>query len=246
MQGAQFLGGWKPQMRVWWTGAENAPYSWGVLDRSRSADASLRLTLFRLHPKGLFWNLVQFEDTGIKMGDAGTTAWLDLNGDQRMEFALWIPAEPDSMFDECQDCPKRINELTFVERPEGFRLLDTRLLPTPYASFTAFIHLLLENSRVQAARLVKDPTLVNRALAAGWGSRRGWRTWLVEEAEPASPWPLWFLVRFKGPAGDRRYRVDFEMSHGRWLIRQWAELPPKPATTGRAPAASPAPGSRKP
>src|SRR5262245_32336258 len=56
MQGAQFMGGWKPMMRVWWTGSQDAPYSWCVLDRSRSNEATLRVTLFRLHPKGQFWN----------------------------------------------------------------------------------------------------------------------------------------------------------------------------------------------
>src|SRR5262245_8355698 len=44
MQGAQFQGGWKPQMRVWWTGNQDAPYSWGVADRSRWREATLRLS----------------------------------------------------------------------------------------------------------------------------------------------------------------------------------------------------------
>jgi hypothetical protein len=238
MQGAQFVGGTKPQMRVWWTGAEEAPYSWGVLDRTRSSDASLHLALFRLNRKGLFWNLVQYEDTEIHMGDAGTAAWVDVNGDQRLEFAMWVPAEPDSMFDECQACPRRIDELTFVERPEGFRLLDTRLLPTPYSAFTAFVHLLLEGNRTQAAKLVKNPVLVARAIASGWGAQRGWRTWVVEESEPASPWPSWILVRFRGPSGLRRYKIDFETSRGRWVIRDWADRP----LATRPPGASPAPG----
>jgi hypothetical protein len=241
MQGAQFMGGMKPQMRVWWTGAEDAPYSWCVLDRSRSSDATLRLTLFRLHPKGQFWNLVQFEDTGMRLGDSGAAAFTDVNGDQRMEFVLWVPAAVDSLFDECPDCPKRIDELTFVERPEGFRLLDTRLLPTPYSTFTAFIHLLIENNKTQAGRLVKNTSLLSRAISAGWGSRKAWRTWVVEEAEPASPWPTWLLVRFKGPSGDVRYRVDFETSRGRWVIRDWSErqIKPPPGTP-----TNPKPGGR--
>lgn len=242
MQGAQFMGGWKPQMRVWWTGNQDAPYSWCVLDRSRSSDASLRLTLFRLHPKGQFWNLVQFDDTGIRLGDSGSATFADVNADQRMEFVLWVEAAVDSLFDECKDCPKRIEELTFVERPEGFRLLDTRLLPTPYSTFTAFIHLLIENNRTQAARLVRNPTLVSRAVADGWASRRAWRTWLVEEAEPASAWPSWLLVRFRGAAGERRYRVDFEMNRGRWVIRDWSERQIKPPPA--RPQATPKPGGR--
>lgn len=246
MQGAQFQGGWKPQMRVWWTGNQDAPYSWGVLDRSRANDATLRLTLFRLHPKGLFWNLVQFEDTGIRLGESSSATWVDMNGDQRFEFALWAPAEHDSMFDECPDCPKRINELTFVERPEGFRLLDTRLVPTPYSTFTAFVHLLIENNRAQAARLVKDPAMVTRAVAAGWAARREWRTWVVEDAEPASPWPSWLMVRFRGPHGDHRYRVDFEMNRGRWVIREWAERQLRPSAAHGKFDSTATPRSKKP
>lgn len=241
MQGAQFIGGWKPQMRVWWTGGQDAPYSWCVLDRSRTSDASLRLTLFRLHPMGQFWNIVQFDDTGIRLTDQGSATFTDVNGDQRMEFVLWVPSAVDSLFDECPNCPKRIDELTFVERPEGFRVLDTRLLPTPYSTFTAFIHLLLENNRTQAARLVKNAALVSRAISAGWASRRGWRTWVVEEAEPASPWPSWLLVRFKGPNGDLRYRVDFELSRGRWVIRDWSERQIKPPAPKQP---TPKPGGR--
>jgi len=249
MQGAQFQGGWKPSMKVWWTGNQEAPYSWGVLDRARGGDANLRVTLFRLHPKGLFWNLVQFEDTGIRLGDEGTAAWVDVNGDQRSEIAVWIPAEHDSLFDECPDCPKRINELTLVERPEGFRLLDTRLLPTPYSTFTAFVHLLLENNRVQASRLVRDPALVQKALTAGWAARRAWRTWVVEDAEPSSPWPAWLMVRLRGQRGDRRYRVDFEMNRGRWLIRDWSERAvgaPRDTSKTRVRNGIAAPGRRKP
>jgi hypothetical protein len=223
MQGAQFNGGTKPAMRVWWTGNPDAPYSWGVMDRAPGPDPSLHFTLFRLHSQGRFWTLVQIEDTGLHLGPSGSISWVDMNGDDRFEAVAWVPAEQDSLFDQCEDCPKRLNELIFVERPDGLRLLDTRLVPSPYSTFTLFVHLLLGGNRAQAARLVKDPGLVQRALADGWATRKEWRTWLIEEAEPGQPWPLWLLVRFKGPKGDRRYRVDFEQSQGRWVIRDWAD-----------------------
>ena len=244
MQGAQFQRGVQPQMRVWWTGAQDAPYSWGVMDRTRGADPELRFTLFRLHPTGMYWNLIQFEDTGIPLGPTGTTTWADINGDLRFEAVVWVPAEPESLFDECPDCPKRINELVFMERPEGFRLLDTRLVPTPYSTFTLFVRLLLEGNRSQAARLVKGPGLVQRAVAAGWATRKEWRTWVVEEAEPGAAWPLWLLVRFRGPQGEKRYRVDFEMIRGRWLIRDWSERQiAKPPAGSRAAPGRPRPAA---
>src|SRR5262245_11132143 len=45
MQGAQFSGGTHPQARVWWTGEENMPYSWGIVDFAR-ADGDMHFTLF--------------------------------------------------------------------------------------------------------------------------------------------------------------------------------------------------------
>jgi hypothetical protein len=64
---------------------------------------------------------------------------------------------------------------------------------------------------------------------------------VVEEAEPTSPWPSWLLVRFRG-ASEHRYRVDFEMKQGRWVIRDWNERQIKPQA-GK-PQATPKPGGR--
>jgi len=219
MQGALFRGGMQPEMRVWWTGWKQAPYGWGVVDRSR--DGELRFTLFRLAPNGSFWNLIQYADSSSQLGGAGSVAWVDMDRDERPELVAWVANDGDSLFEECPDCPKLLNELTFTERPEGFGLHDTRVVPSPYATFTLFIRLLIENNRSQAARLLKDPARLQQAVAAGWGARRTPRTWKIELAEPETRWPRWLGVRFRGPAGDKRYVVRFELHHGRWIIRDW-------------------------
>jgi hypothetical protein len=249
MQGIQFQGGVKPDMKVSWLGAEDAPYSCGIVDRALGPDPTLRVMLLRLNRNGMFWTLIQSEDTGVKLGASGASTWVDLNADDIAELVVFTPAEQDSLFDECETCPKRTTELVFVERAEGYRLLDTRLLPSPYATFTLFVRLLLDGNRAQAGRVVLKPELVQRAVTEGWGSQRAWRTWLTEGAQPG-PWPVWLLMRFKGPHGERHYRVDFEMHHGRWVIRDWSERQGAPTakTTGKTTAKTTGkpPGGAKP
>ena len=226
MQGAQFSGGYRPQSRVWWTGDQDAPYSWGVVDFTRQKGA-MHVTLFRLTSGGSFWTLAQYEDSGYELGSSGSTSWVDINGDLKPELLAWMPGEKDSLFEECADCPKRVTELVFAERREGFKLQDTRIVPTPYSTFALFVRLLTENNRAQAARLLKSPGLLEKAVAAGWAARRN-RIWKVESAEPGTAWPEWLIVRFRGPQGNRRYAVTFELSRGRWVIRDWTERPIAP------------------
>lgn len=235
MQGAQFSGGHHPKARVWWTGNQEAPYSWGVVDFTRT-DAAMHFTLFRLSTKGLFWTIAQYEDSGYKLGGSGAVSWTDVNGDLKPELIAWIPGEKDSMFEECSGCPKLINELLFAERPNGFKLQDTRIVPSPYSTFALFIRMLTEGSKTQAARLLKDPKMVDRAIAAGWATRRN-RIWKVENAEPGTTWPEWLFMRFRGTPA-RAYMVEFEMVRGRWVIKDWGErrldsVDSPPATSGQ-------------
>jgi len=239
MQGAQFTGGHEPRARVWWTGNQEAPYSWGVVDFTR-AEAEMHFTLFRLSSKGLFWTIAQYEDSGYKLSHTGSVSWADVNGDLKPELLAWIPGEEDSMFEECSGCPKLINELLFAERPNGFKLQDTRIVPSPYSTFALFIRMLTEGSRAQAARLLTDPKMIDRAIAAGWATRRN-HLWKVESAEPGTAWPEWLYMRYRGTP-QRAYMVNFDISHGRWLIRDWAE---RHLERVDAPPVSPGPGAGK-
>lgn len=248
MQGAQFSGGQRPQSRVWWTNNENAPYAWGVADFARK-DGDMHFTLFRLTPTGNYWSVAQYEDSGYRLG-SGAAAWVDMNGDQRPELVAWMPGERDSLFEGCEDCPKPIAELLFAERGGGFALQDTRIVPSPYSTFERFVRLLADGNRAQAARLLEDPAMIDKAIAAGWTTRRP-RAWKVEYAEPGTSWPAWMMVTFRGAPRPHRYTVRFELVRGRWLIHEWIEreiVPP--GTAGKvSPAAgrtSPDAGKRSP
>ncbi|MBI1797628.1 MAG: hypothetical protein HY076_09260 [Candidatus Eisenbacteria bacterium] len=220
MQGAQFYGGLKPNMRVWWTGFAGQPYSLGVLDHGYGSPPAINMTLFRLSPDGTFWNLVQYRDNGPDLSGGGEASWVDINSDNRPELVAWVHAKNDTLFAECVDCSPIIHELTYVESAAGFHLYDLRVLPSPYSTFTLFIRLLADGNRAAAARLLKDPARLEEAVAGNWGSRHRARAWVLEYGEE-TPWPRWLEFLHHGTKGDTRYIVRFELLDGRWIISDW-------------------------
>jgi hypothetical protein len=230
IQGAGFRGGaLKPTMRVWWTGDQAHPYAWGVIDQSRGDDQRLHLKLFKLSPDGYYWDLVQWDDNEPDLGARGRAAFVDIDGDGRPEVVSWTPAARDSLFEECSGCPGLLLERTFVERRSRFELHDQRLLPSSWATFQLFVRLLMADDRRAAGRLLRDPTRVDAAIAAGWAASRKAGTWRMEGGEGDDRWPRWIEVRHAGPKGARKYIVHFEHKEGRWIISDWI-----PATPGRA------------
>ena len=230
MQGKVFHGGFRPSMRVWWTGMPDYPYEWAVVDEDgRTANdepGALYFSLFRLTPTGSHWTLQQDEETLPVLGEPGEAQWADLNRDGRPELVSWTRSRTDSLFVECRDCPRLLTERVFVRGRDAFELHDERLLPSPYATFVRFVRLLLDRNTEAAKRLLEVPSRVTDAVALGFGTRRGPGTWTVEYAESGEPWPRWLAMRFRGPKGVRRYIVHFTMKGGHWVIRDWIE--PKP------------------
>jgi len=220
MQGAMFFGARRPAMRVWWTGYRDEPYSLGVIDHERETNGRIRMTLFRMDNRGLNWSIVQAPDQGPDLTGAGEAAWVDINADDRPELVAWIKGENDTLFDACLDCPGIIHEEIYGEFHAGFRLQDMRILPTPYSTFTLFVRLLAEGNRTAAARLLQDPTRLDEAIADGWGLRRQAKAWKLEYTEEQR-WPSCLEFLHRGPNGDRRYVVHFELKEGRWIIRDW-------------------------
>jgi hypothetical protein len=221
MQGVLFRGGHEPRVRVWWTGRTEYPYECGVIDRTPAG--VLRFTMLRLAPNGADWSVQQDEERYPTLGAAGEAQWVDLNGDERPEVVSWTPAQTDSLFTGCSDCPRLITERTFIEGREIFEPQDERLLPTPYATLVYFVRLLLDGQLVQAEKLVRDPAKVREAVALGWDKRAVRTPWRVEFGEKNEAWPRRLEVRFEGPRGVKRYGVVFGRRDGRWIIENWFE-----------------------
>ena len=71
------------------------------------------------------------------------------------EIVTWSEAPPDTLFETCTSCPKRVIERIFAERKyEGFSLQDSRMVQTPYAGFMLFVHLLIQHNSAAAGRLL--------------------------------------------------------------------------------------------
>jgi len=230
MQGVIFIGGRRPRMRVWWTMRSDVPYEWGVVTEDPKDNGRLDLLFLRLNSQGTFWMLVQYGGEPY-LGGPGDAQWADLNGDGQPELSVWTRAKADSIFEECPECPHLVTERLYIEREAGFELFDSRLFPTPYATFTLFIRLLRQQNRAAAARLLEHPAEIADAVARGWGGGHGPGLWRLEYGEAGTTWPEALEFRFKGPRGVVRYAVRFALVDGRWLISSWKV--PRVEATGK-------------
>ena len=249
MQPVSFMGGDAPQMRVWWTGVESAPYSWGIVDRTRG-EMRHHLTVLSLTPGGDYWRITQYDPNQLDLGSGANVAFADINGDQRPELVAWVPAVLDSMVQNCPDCPRPVNELTYVQGAQGFELLDVRVVPSPVTTFTMFARLLAQDDRSSASRLLVDPGRIAEAASNGWTGRQAKNAWRILYTEPNTAWPRWLMVRHHGARATHDWRVVLEPVRGRWLISRWenrddATTPgaPKSGTTPKS-GSTPKPGSK--
>ena len=159
----------------------------------------------------------------------------------RLALMAWVPAVLDSMVQNCRDCPRPVNELTYVESAQGFELLDLRVVPSPVTTFTMFARLLAQNDRNNAARLMVDPGKIGEAASNGWTGPQGKGAWRILYTEPNTAWPRWLMVRHQG-ARVHDWRVVMEPVRGRWLISRW-ENRDDASTPGNAPKPGAAPKS---
>jgi len=231
IQGVVFHGTKRARMRVWWTAEREWPYQWAIVSDDPNDGDRMQLLLMRLNEQATYWVLVQYENAGPLLGGPGEATWADVNRGGAPELLVWTEAHADSTFEECRECPKLRLERMFVLREDGYELYDSRLVPSPYATFTLFVRLLQQQNRDAAAKLLADPAHIGDAVTAGWG-RRGRAAWRLEHAEPGESWPRWLGFRFTGPKGPVDYVVHFEFLEGRWLIRDW--VTPRAASTGKS------------
>jgi hypothetical protein len=210
-------------MRVWRTRHQDQPYSWGILENTRYGSKPLEFSLLRLAGNGLFWTAAQYPGFGPDMGGRGDGAFADLNNDGVPELVTWSRTSGDSLFTECRECPALITERTWSERPQGFDIVESRLMPTAYANFVAFIRFLRDGNRTGAARLLATPSKVQEAIANGWDKGAGRPQWRVINAEPDETWPRWITVRFGRGETAKNWVIHFVVRDGRWIIRDWVQ-----------------------
>jgi hypothetical protein len=115
-------------------------------------------------------------------------------------------------FDECATCPHVYHERRFRWGPQGFVRIDDRTVPSPYATFTAFVAALVEGDRDQAERWVSDPSLVDFARRYEWheSSLGRWRPAPGTEASAPE------MVFFRGRSD--AFRVTFQPRGAGWVL----------------------------
>jgi hypothetical protein len=244
-QPVTFAGGDAPQMRVWWTGVESGPYSWGIVERTRGVQRH-HLTVLSLTPTGDYWRITQYDPNSLDLGVGASVTWADLNGDQRPELVAWVPAVFDSMVQSCPDCPRPVNEMTYVQGARGFELLDVRIVPSPITTFTMFVRMLAQGERSNASRLLADPKRIQEAVSLGWAGPQPKGAWRILYTEPNTAWPRWLMVRHQGSTATHDWRVLLEPVRGRWLISRWENRDDASTPKSSKPAGTKPPATGKP
>lgn len=223
-QGVKFESGRGIAMRVWRTRFNNQPFSWGVLENVRNGSLPLGFTLLRMSSNGFFWTAENYPGgLGPDPGGRGDATLTDVNNDGIPELITWTAETGDSTVISCPACPHLITEQTWAERLDGFEPIESRLLPSAFANFVAFIRMLRDGNRSGATRLVAAPELVAQALADGWGRGGGPGDWRVVATEPDETWPHWIVVRHGSGAAAKSWVVHFTLREGRWILNDWAE-----------------------
>ena len=222
-QGAYFRWGRDPRFRVWWSGTAGTPYLCGIIEHPPDATQPLGMLLLSLSPDATHWGLLQYPGSGPELGVGGSADWYDVNSDGVPELVEWLRAPSDSTFSECTGCPGLRVERVFTLQQNGFELEDSRLVGTPYATFQLFIRMLKDRNRTGAMRLVARPTLVDSALAEGWGSPPRAHEWLLARVENGDQWPRWLDMSHGVGQARSEYAVHFAQRDGRWVISHWVK-----------------------
>lgn len=233
MQGLAFPTAMRPRLESWWSGSAGSPYSAAIVYHERGSSGRLGFKYLKLSPDGFLWDLVQYEGHGPDLGVHGDASFTDMNGDGRPEIVSFSEAPPDSVLTIESPVQPMLREAIYTDRGQGFVVHDARILPGPLSTLRLFLTLLRQGDRTGARRLLENPDFLELAVAAGWASGRGPRTFVVDRQEEGQPWPQWLGARIVGSQGVRRWVFHFALRDGRWLIREWrAEQPPPPSARG--------------
>lgn len=120
---------------------------------------------------------------------------------------------PTPFFDEnCTACPHVHHERRFRWTTAGFVRTDDHIVPSPYATFTAFIAALVAGDRDQALRYTADPSLYEFARRYEWHDPAlgRWR------AAPGTESTASEIVFFRGRSD--AFRVTFQSRGAGWVV----------------------------
>lgn len=156
------------------------------------------------HARGGRWDLAQTLGPD-SLGGTGAGQFAD-----RRLITKTFKSTP--WFDECTTCPHVYHERRFHWGPQGFVRDDDRVVPSPYASFTAFVSALIAGDRDQAVRYVADPSLVEFARRYEWHDPAlgRWR------AAPGTETNASEMVFFRGRSD--AFRVTFQGRGDNWVL----------------------------
>ncbi len=178
-----------------------------LLDRRIGAGAQPVLMVWK-YAAGGRWDLVQHLPSD-SLGGTGTGEFVA--GERGVDVTTrTYKATP--YFDECATCPHVFHEARYEWGDKGFRRTDDQWVPSPYATFTAFIAALVSGDHARAERFVTDPALVDFARRFGWdeGGRGRWRV------APATDESALEMVFFRGR--EEAYRISFQARDGDWVV----------------------------
>ena len=114
--------------------------------------------------------------------------------------------------DECATCPHVYYERRFRWGPAGFTREDERMVPSPYATFAAFVSALVAGDRDVAERFVADPSLVEFARRYEWHDPALGRWRPAPGTEASAPEMVFFRGRSEA------FRVTFQPRGAGWVV----------------------------
>jgi len=118
-------------------------------------------------------------------------------------------------FIECVTCPHAYTMTRFRLTPQGFSRLELHPVPSPYATFAAFIAALVRGDHIAAEAMVSEPTLIVTAQGLGWNSPKG-GGWRPAPGTDESPLDMRF---FRGQ--NDAFVVHFRQQGDGWVITGW-------------------------
>ena len=185
---------------------------------ARRAGAGLQpvLMTWKRAKDGARWALDQTLGSD-SLGGVGTGEF-SARSDTLIELVTRTYRTP-AFFAECATCPHLFKLHRFRWGAEDYaRAAPDSTIPSPYATFVAFIQALVTNDVAAAEALTTDRELVERARELDWGRPKG--AWRVAPAANESPNPIVF---FRGDA--EAYRVHFDQLGDHWRISTFEDAP---------------------